>query len=188
MTAREIRIGIVGAGGRWETLMSRAKWRFPLFGFLTMVLIALPSGCATEPQTAAAPASLESPTEKTASQPQGRSLRRPAPSRADFEVGQTAAVSEISAEVGRGRVTFAVRGTLPDGCTSVRGLNVAQKDRRFDLVVWTERPKDAVCTMALTPFSKEISMDAKELPPGDYTVHAGNQTAAFSLPDRNADG
>ena len=81
-----------------------------------------------------------------------------------------------------------MRGTLPDGCTSVRGLNVAQKDRRFDLAVWTERPKETICTMALTPFSKEISMDTGELPPGDYTVHAGERSATFSLPARNAGG
>jgi hypothetical protein len=165
--------------------MIRAIGRFSVFGFLAIVLTA---GCASEPQTAATPASLESPKEKQASQPPGRALRRPAPSQADFEVGQTAAVSDISTEVGRGRVTFTVRGTLPDGCTSVRGLNVAQKDRRFDITVWTERPKESVCTMALTRFSREISMDTGDLPPGDYTVHAGDQTAAFSLPPRNAGG
>ncbi|MFP4583293.1 MAG: hypothetical protein ACLFN9_07910 [Desulfococcaceae bacterium] len=165
--------------------MSGRRWLFASFGLLTIMLM---SGCAGEPQTAATPASTEPPTEEKSSRSPGRALRRPSPSQADSEVGQTARISEVSAEVGPGRVTFSVRGTLPDGCTSVRGLNVAQKDRRFDLVVWTERPKEAVCTMALTPFSREISMETDPLPPGDYTVHAGEHTASFSLPSRNSGG
>lgn len=165
--------------------MMQAIGRVLFFGFLAMALI---SGCASEPQTAASPGSVEAPKEKMASQPQGRALRRPAPSQADFEVGQTATVSEISVEVGPGRVTFTVRGTLPDGCTSVRGLNVAQKDRRFDLTVWTERPKEGACTMALARFARDISLDTGELPPGDYAVHAGEKTASFSLPARNSGG
>lgn len=168
--------------------MSRRRWRVAPLGLPAIGLIALVIGCAAEPQTAAGPASAEPPTAEKASRSPGRALRRPAPSRADFEVGQTARISEISAEVGQGRVAFTVRGTLPDGCTSVRGLKVARKDRRFDLVVWTERPKEAVCTMALTPFSRRISMDAAKLSPGGYTVHAGDRTASFSLPPGNSGG
>lgn len=155
-----------------------------LRNFALAALVFLPLACAagnsaedpgpSEP----GPASSEAGTSAEA-----RGLRRPAPSRPDRIVGQNARIAGISARTADGRVTFVVRGSLPDGCTVVRGLAVSRTDRRFDIAVWTERPEEAMCTQALVPFRREIGLDAA-LSPGEYTVRAGERSETFSVPRR----
>jgi inhibitor of cysteine peptidase len=154
------------------------------FSVLSLLLFLAPLACAANPSdpsdrpapSAVAPHSAETKNGRSAD----REPRRPDPSRPERIVGQNARVADIAVAETDGRIVFAVRGSLPDGCTTVRGLSVARTDRHFEIAVWTERPAEAACTMALVPFSREIALDA-ELSPGEYTVRAGDRSRTFSV-------
>lgn len=79
------------------------------------------------------------------------------------------------------QVNVRISGSLPDGCTSLGDTTINYADNRFDIKIATSRPADAVCTEALVPFEQSVALDVLGLSAGDYTVAAGDKTAAFNL-------
>jgi inhibitor of cysteine peptidase len=80
------------------------------------------------------------------------------------------------------QISVIVTGNLPDGCTSIVGSKAEMvDDTTFFISIFTERPEDMMCTMALVPFEESISLDVHGLPAGDYTVKGFDVEESFTL-------
>ncbi len=75
-----------------------------------------------------------------------------------------------------------VSGYYPDGCTSFHGTTQAVDGARIVLTVETERPRDAMCTMAIVPYSETVTVDVSGLRPGTYTLEVNGLTRELTLP------
>jgi len=76
-----------------------------------------------------------------------------------------------------------VSGNLPDGCTQIgaTAIDYEETSGTFFIDLDTERPLDAVCTMALVPYSEFIPIDLTGLAEGTYTVNVNGVTSSFTL-------
>lgn len=80
------------------------------------------------------------------------------------------------------QVRVNVVGNLPDGCTSIVGSKAEMSDEStFELSIFTERPEDMMCTMALVPFEESIDLEVEGLPAGTYTVKGFGLEDTFTL-------
>lgn len=84
------------------------------------------------------------------------------------------------------QINVVARGSLPDGCTILDQASVTQEGNTLKITLPTRRPAGAVCTPALVPFEKVISLPVAGLPQGAYSVSAGQAAGAFSLAVDNA--
>jgi inhibitor of cysteine peptidase len=74
-----------------------------------------------------------------------------------------------------------VRGSLPDGCTTVDTVSVTREGDLFTGVISTVRPGAAVCTELLVPFERVVALDVLGLAAGNYRVSINGVEAAFDL-------
>jgi len=79
------------------------------------------------------------------------------------------------------QVNAVVRGSLGDGCTTLDPVTTTREGNTFRIRLTTQRPADAVCTLALVPFEEVVSLDVLGLPAGVYTVDANGVTETFEL-------
>jgi len=79
------------------------------------------------------------------------------------------------------QVNAVVRGTLGDGCTTLDPVTTTREGNTFRIRLTTQRPAEAVCTLALEPFEEVVSLDVLGLPAGVYTVDANGVTETFEL-------
>ena len=80
------------------------------------------------------------------------------------------------------QVMVKVVGNLPDGCTSIVGSKSEMvDDSTFELSIFTERPEDMMCTMALVPFEESIRLEVEGLSAGTYIVKGFGLEEAFTL-------
>jgi inhibitor of cysteine peptidase len=80
------------------------------------------------------------------------------------------------------QVSVNVIGDLPDGCTSIVSSKAERvDDTTFELSIFTERPADMMCTMALVPFEEAIRLDVEGLPAGTYTVKGFGLEETFTF-------
>ena len=80
------------------------------------------------------------------------------------------------------QVSVTVIGNLPDGCTRIVDSKAEMIDEStFVLQIFTERPEDMMCTMALVPFEENINLDVKGLPAGTYTVNGFGLENSFTF-------
>jgi inhibitor of cysteine peptidase len=102
----------------------------------------------------------------------------------DGERGQAAIVDEIDVMILESfpvQVNVVVRGNLPDGCTYLDEFDVQRNGNTFEMIIWTVRDPEAMCTMALVPFEETVSLDVLGLEAGEYTVVVQEQSATFTL-------
>ncbi len=81
------------------------------------------------------------------------------------------------------QVQAAVTGYLPDGCTTISAIDVVTEGNTFRIAITTQRPADAMCTMAVVPFEEIVPLETANLPAGDYEVVVNEITASFTLPE-----
>jgi inhibitor of cysteine peptidase len=81
------------------------------------------------------------------------------------------------------QVRALIRGDLPDGCTSISGIETERNvdARRFTVRIETTRDDEDICTQALVPFEESVELDVRGLPAGTYTVDVHGETATFTL-------
>lgn len=72
-------------------------------------------------------------------------------------------------------------GNLPDGCTTVRSVDVDHNENIFDVRIQTQRERDAMCTLALVPFEETIALPVEDLPRGEYLVNVNGVSRTFPL-------
>jgi hypothetical protein len=77
----------------------------------------------------------------------------------------------------------AVRGHLPDGCTSIVDtlMQIDEEAGLFRITLGTYRDPDAMCAMALVPFEEVFELPILGLPAGTYTVEVNGVTTTFEL-------
>ena len=106
------------------------------------------------------------------------------PEEPEIVLGENAGVDEIEVlmlESFPVQVTAVLQGSLPDGCTEVERVEQKLRGNTFTLKVITRRPKDAVCTLALTRLETRVPLEVSGLPAGEYTIRAGKEVASFTL-------
>jgi len=79
------------------------------------------------------------------------------------------------------QVTVTLQGDLPDGCTTIQSVESSLEEQVFTINFKTHRPAGLMCTQALVPFEKTISLDVYGLPAGEYTVVAKDLMGTFTL-------
>ena len=84
------------------------------------------------------------------------------------------------------QVQAVVTGYLRDGCTTITGVEAVSEGTTFRIRMSTERPADAMCTMALVPFDQVVPLDVAGLPAGAYQVAINDLAVDFELPDNGA--
>ncbi|MHB1317598.1 MAG: hypothetical protein ACYCYF_03160, partial [Anaerolineae bacterium] len=80
------------------------------------------------------------------------------------------------------RVSVSVTGYYPDGCTTFHGVTQSVVDTRIMLTVTTERPRDAMCTQAIVPYSETVEVDTEGIPSGTYTLEVNGLEQEITLP------
>ncbi|MGD9675780.1 MAG: hypothetical protein AB7V19_03745 [Candidatus Bipolaricaulia bacterium] len=78
-----------------------------------------------------------------------------------------------------GRLAAVVRGSLRDACTRIESVRQDVRPDGLALTVTTERPVDAVCAQAITPFEVTTPLLLEGLPSGEYTVTANGVSTTF---------
>ncbi|PKO06051.1 MAG: hypothetical protein CVU41_08030 [Chloroflexi bacterium HGW-Chloroflexi-3] len=80
------------------------------------------------------------------------------------------------------QVSVTVVGNLPDGCTRIVDSKAEMIDETtFELRIFTERPEDMMCTLAMVPFEENINLDVEGLPAETYTVKGFGLENSFTL-------
>ncbi len=79
------------------------------------------------------------------------------------------------------QVNVRVMGYLPDGCTSLGPIEITQDGSTFNVMVYTTRPADRMCTEQVTNFDETVSLDVQGLPAGTYTVNVNDLSNSFEL-------
>lgn len=79
------------------------------------------------------------------------------------------------------QVNVEATGYLPDGCTEIGNITTRKDGNTFYVEISTIRPRDALCTQALVPFTKSVPLDVNGLEKGVYTVDVNGQTTSFEL-------
>jgi hypothetical protein len=155
---------------------------FPIFllGFLLLSACgALSNAALPGHQPTAKPAS----SDTTTPEPDGEQ-----PPSGEGIVGEKAIVEEIQVLILESfpvQVNALMRGSLPNGCTTIQAITSSREGNTFNITILTERPVGAVCSEALIPFEESVSLDVAQLLAGTYTVKAYDQTAVFTLQTDN---
>jgi len=79
------------------------------------------------------------------------------------------------------QINVVANGYLPDGCTKIDQTIKNREGNTFLVTITTKRPADAMCTMAIVPFNKVISLDVYGLEAGDYEVNVNGIIDSFTL-------
>ena len=81
------------------------------------------------------------------------------------------------------QVNALVKGNLADGCTEIDQIEQTRDldAKAFTVTITTSRDPDKICTQALVPFEETISLDARDLPAGIYTVDVNGVQGTFEL-------
>lgn len=111
-------------------------------------------------------------------------VTRPAAPAAEQIIAGLAAVASVDAlllESFPVQVNVVAKGNLPDGCTEIDRTLQRRTGNAFEVILTTKRPADAMCTMAIVPFTETIPLDVLGLPAGDYTVTVNGVGATFIL-------
>jgi hypothetical protein len=80
------------------------------------------------------------------------------------------------------RIDVTISGYLTDGCTRLGDIGQSVTGRRIEVTVYTERPRDAMCTQAIVPFTETVMLDTRNLAPGAYTLAVNGWEQELTLP------
>lgn len=80
------------------------------------------------------------------------------------------------------QIAVLVTGYYSDGCTTFHGVTQSVVGTRIVLMVTTERPRDAMCTQAIVPFSETVQVDIGGIAPGTYTLDVNGLEQEITLP------
>lgn len=83
------------------------------------------------------------------------------------------------------QVHVTATGNLPDGCTEIDEIQTEKTGNTFKVSISTKRPRDAICTQALVPFTETIPLEVRGLEAGTYTVDVNGVTDTFELATDN---
>jgi hypothetical protein len=84
------------------------------------------------------------------------------------------------------QVQAVVTGYLPDGCTTITGVEATNEGTTFRIRIATDRPADAMCTQQVVPFEQVVGLNTTGLPAGNYQVVVNDVSVGFDLPSSEA--
>ncbi len=79
------------------------------------------------------------------------------------------------------QIALVIEGNFRDGCTELSEITQEVRGDRIVIQVRTQRPKDAMCTQALVPFSERYRLDLTDIEPGTYTLEVNGITETLEL-------
>ena len=103
-------------------------------------------------------------------------------------VGQDALIDDvrvISRATPPAAYAVEIQGHFRDGCTSLHSVTQALDGDRIIVTVNTLRDPQAMCTMALVPFTYTVPLNIAGLEAGEYTVAVGDVTTTLTLSEED---
>ena len=91
----------------------------------------------------------------------------------DFEIRMTESLPV--------KVDVLVKGYLSDGCTRIDKIRRRRSGNEFTVSISTIRPLGMNCTQALVPFEEKVTLLARGLKAGEYTVTVNQMSKTFTL-------
>ncbi len=79
------------------------------------------------------------------------------------------------------QAAIVVRGSLPDGCTQLGEMTQVREGNVLRVTIQTQRPSEAICTMALVPFEQRYTLDILGLERGEYSVEVNGVKGSLRL-------
>ncbi len=79
------------------------------------------------------------------------------------------------------QIQVVAEGYFSDGCPKIDKITTEREGNTFNIKISTKRPKDAICTQAIVPFSKAIPLEIQGLKAGRYTVNVNGIKGSFEL-------
>jgi len=79
------------------------------------------------------------------------------------------------------QIALVIEGNFRDGCTELSEITQEVRGDRIVVQVRTQRPKDAMCTQALVPYSERYRLDLTDIEPGTYTLEVNGITETLEL-------
>jgi inhibitor of cysteine peptidase len=79
------------------------------------------------------------------------------------------------------QINVVIQGHMADGCTRLSEIVQVVQGRTIQFIVYTERPRDAICTLALVPYRETVRLDTRGLALGEYTVEIHGLTQELAL-------
>ena len=79
------------------------------------------------------------------------------------------------------QVSVTLTGNLADGCTKIHSIESEREGQNFTIHINAKRSAGQMCTQALVPFEKTVSLDVYGLLAGEYIVTAGDLSESFTL-------
>ncbi len=97
--------------------------------------------------------------------------------------GDRLVVDSITVEAsGAGTHAALISGYLLDTCTQVDRTDQTRHDNTITLTLIPNQPDSLYCPKLFAPFDLSVALNTDGLPPGQYTVTAGGESATLSLP------
>lgn len=148
-----------------------------LFSLLVVTLAAC-SLIGGEEQEATAPP--DSPTSTPEAEEPAEEPEEPETRQADVESIEVLILESFPVQV-----NVIASGTLPDACTTLNDPAPRQEGNTFVVNLTATRLPEEVCSQAVVPFDKVISLDVEGLSAGTYTVSVNGVTGTFTLDTDN---
>ena len=146
-------------------------------GFLLLILTSVLAACGTAQSTSTSVPATTIPATATTD---SASYPTPDLTQNDIALMPIDSVAVAIRESMPPQVSVEINGTLSDGCTAFHEAKQSIEGNTIKIEVTTIRPKDAMCTQEISPFSTIIKIDG-ELKPGEYTVLVNEVAEAFKL-------
>ena len=74
-----------------------------------------------------------------------------------------------------------VSGFLADGCTEIDKISAVHFENNYTIKIFTKKVTAIMCTAALEPFEKTITLKTSELNEGHYSVDVYNVSTEFEI-------
>lgn len=113
----------------------------------------------------------------------GKDNLKPSPNSTELIEGEIVYIDNVTVTVLKDRkIEVLIQGNLPDGCTKIKDItSELDQEKTIVIQITTERPSQAMCTMALVPFEEIYVIDGKDLPAGTYQLNVIDQNINFTI-------
>ena len=80
-----------------------------------------------------------------------------------------------------GDMQIVISGFLADGCTEIDKISSILFENNYMVKIFTKKDNAAMCTAALEPFEKTITLKTSELKEGHYSVDVYSVSTEFEI-------
>ena len=80
-----------------------------------------------------------------------------------------------------GDMQIVISGFLTDGCTEIDKISSILFENNYTIKIFTKKDNAAMCTAALEPFEKTITLKTSKLKEGHYSVDVYSVSTEFEI-------